>query len=100
MNDKIQELVKKKDNRVVFDEFPSITLDQKQEQFSPYNPPTIMNKENEGFTVEVAVFIKGIQFKGYYQPSEQSWWVDFGNITIGHHETSSDDIEKWQYLKK
>jgi hypothetical protein len=66
--------------------------------FNANTPPMIMSEENEGVTIEVGVVINGFEFKGYFESESQSWWVDLGGITIGHRETSSDDIEKWYYL--
>ena len=50
------------------------------------------------YTIEVGVIIEEQHFKGYYEPETGKWWVDYGDLTVGHRQTDNDEIEGWYYL--
>lgn len=56
--------------------------------------------EDEPESVEVGVMIEGEHFTAFYNYDDKHWWVDFGDITVGHIKLDDYDVEGWYSLAK
>jgi len=68
--------------------------------FLPDNKLPEREQEDEPESVEVGVIIESEHFKAYYDHDRESWWVDWGGITVGHRLLDDYDVEGWYYLAK